>query len=228
MASAPANAATIIQTTSNRAQIIGAVEPFRPALGVLNSVRLDVSAFEQRATQFNFADDVPASGRYPVAHNLQGEVLISLRRSDGETTSLGRVPISGSGAREISPFPGTRVAILNFSASGMASFDLDPGLFQFQGSSLLLQNRDPGFRNGSLDTVFASPVPFSTIGLASRCFEGVAFGDENCNTVTYRLTYDYTPAVPEPGTWLMMLLGFGAIGYSMRRRKATVRLGYAI
>jgi hypothetical protein len=26
------------------------------------------------------------------------------------------------------------------------------------------------------------------------------------------------PGVPEPATWLMMMLGFGAIGYSMRRR----------
>lgn len=26
-----------------------------------------------------------------------------------------------------------------------------------------------------------------------------------------------TPAVPEPGTWAMMLIGFGAIGFSMRR-----------
>ena len=29
-----------------------------------------------------------------------------------------------------------------------------------------------------------------------------------------------TPAVPEPATWAMMLLGFGAAGYAMRRRKA--------
>lgn len=27
------------------------------------------------------------------------------------------------------------------------------------------------------------------------------------------------PPVPEPGTWAMMLLGFGAIGFSLRRRK---------
>ena len=27
------------------------------------------------------------------------------------------------------------------------------------------------------------------------------------------------PAVPEPGTWAMMLLGFGAIGFSMRSRR---------
>ena len=30
---------------------------------------------------------------------------------------------------------------------------------------------------------------------------------------------DVNSAVPEPGTWAMMLLGFGAIGVSMRRRK---------
>lgn len=29
------------------------------------------------------------------------------------------------------------------------------------------------------------------------------------------------PAVPEPGTWALMILGFGAIGLTMRRRRAT-------
>lgn len=34
-------------------------------------------------------------------------------------------------------------------------------------------------------------------------------------------------AVPEPGTWGMMLLGFGVIGYAMRRRgKVTTRVNY--
>lgn len=30
-------------------------------------------------------------------------------------------------------------------------------------------------------------------------------------------------AVPEPGTWAMMLFGFGAIGFAMRRRKPTAQ-----
>lgn len=34
-------------------------------------------------------------------------------------------------------------------------------------------------------------------------------------------------AVPEPSTWAMMLVGFGALGFSMRRRKANYRLAQA-
>jgi hypothetical protein len=30
-------------------------------------------------------------------------------------------------------------------------------------------------------------------------------------------------AIPEPATWAMMLLGFGAVGYSMRRRKVAIK-----
>jgi PEP-CTERM motif len=30
---------------------------------------------------------------------------------------------------------------------------------------------------------------------------------------------EVTPGVPEPATWAMMLIGFGAVGYSMRRQR---------
>jgi hypothetical protein len=33
-----------------------------------------------------------------------------------------------------------------------------------------------------------------------------------------------SPEVPEPATWMMLLLGFGAIGFGMRSRKAQQRL----
>jgi hypothetical protein len=38
-------------------------------------------------------------------------------------------------------------------------------------------------------------------------------------SVAASVTGQIQAAVPEPGTWAMMLLGFGAIGYSMRRRR---------
>lgn len=34
-------------------------------------------------------------------------------------------------------------------------------------------------------------------------------------------------AVPEPATWAMMVLGFGAVGYALRRRKVTTRVRFA-
>lgn len=43
--------------------------------------------------------------------------------------------------------------------------------------------------------------------------------DDNHDDFIVRATV--TPAVPEPSTWAMMLLGFGGIGYSMRRRGRT-------
>ena len=36
-----------------------------------------------------------------------------------------------------------------------------------------------------------------------------------------------TPVVPEPATWMMMILGFGAVGATMRRRNTKVAVTYA-
>lgn len=36
------------------------------------------------------------------------------------------------------------------------------------------------------------------------------------------------PAVPEPGTWAMMLIGFGAVGVALRRRRKIATLVHAI
>ena len=51
---------------------------------------------------------------------------------------------------------------------------------------------------------------------------GVNVFDLNFNSgSTVTLFQTGIPAVPEPGTWAMMLIGFGGIGYSMRRRRKT-------
>jgi PEP-CTERM motif-containing protein len=50
----------------------------------------------------------------------------------------------------------------------------------------------------------------------------IAPGSENTGFLTARgdIPTDLTPAVPEPGTWAMMLLGFAAAGVGLRRRRA--------
>lgn len=46
--------------------------------------------------------------------------------------------------------------------------------------------------------------------------------------VSHITAYSSTAAVPEPATWAMMLLGFGAIGFGMRRRRSdSVRVRFA-
>lgn len=36
-----------------------------------------------------------------------------------------------------------------------------------------------------------------------------------------------TSAVPEPGTWMLMIAGIGLMGWQLRRRRQTVKVSYA-
>lgn len=49
-----------------------------------------------------------------------------------------------------------------------------------------------------------------------QAFSATPGGDPNDYHGNFQLTQ--TSALPEPGTWAMMLIGFGAIGFSMRRK----------
>jgi hypothetical protein len=62
---------------------------------------------------------------------------------------------------------------------------------------------DPGLNNQTVDFIYyASPIQFlGSLTLLRRVSDPVSGG------------------VPEPTTWAMMLLGFGVIGFSMRRRR---------
>jgi len=64
--------------------------------------------------------------------------------------------------------------------------------------------------------------PFELISgnLYSLSFHGIPNGPDNTAYIDdVRLT---AAAVPEPSTWAMLLLGFGAVGLTVRRRKAVV------
>lgn len=49
------------------------------------------------------------------------------------------------------------------------------------------------------------------------------FPDQNSTLTISQLA----SAVPEPTTWAMMLIGFGAVGFAMRRRKVRTTISYA-
>lgn len=70
-------------------------------------------------------------------------------------------------------------------------------------------------------TSYASLLDGSALlGLTQTSGNFIRFG-------TPTLRVEFLPAVPEPATWAMMLVGFGAIGVSMRRRRRSAALQVA-
>ena len=65
----------------------------------------------------------------------------------------------------------------------------------------------------------------------------ITLGQQNILSVTYlsrgfgayggTLNFLPTAPIPEPATWAMMLVGFGAIGFAMRRRKVQPKVRFA-
>jgi hypothetical protein len=64
---------------------------------------------------------------------------------------------------------------------------------------------------------------FGNGGSFSVLLHDAAFGTPGSAHVSGTFTY-LTAPVPEPATWAMMLLGFGAVGFAMRRTKSRARL----
>lgn len=78
---------------------------------------------------------------------------------------------------------------------------------------------------GATETFAANDVPIAAGVLNTIVVTGVSRG-----LGSYGGNLTFSPArtsVPEPATWAMMLLGFGAIGFQMRRRKSTALRQFA-
>ena len=64
----------------------------------------------------------------------------------------------------------------------------------------------------------ASPVQTNVFYIGYD--DQITGADDNHDDLIIRATV--SPAVPEPATWAMMLLGFGAAGFALRRRRAPI------
>lgn len=64
----------------------------------------------------------------------------------------------------------------------------------------------------------AQVFSFGQGGTFSIALNNVSFGTPGTANVGGTITL-LTPSVPEPATWAMMLLGFGAVGFAMRRTR---------
>ena len=82
------------------------------------------------------------------------------------------------------------------------------------------------FSNGDnfigLRATSGTDVFFGYAFTTNNILNGVVFNNVAGQAIT--ASVNLPAAVPEPATWAMMLLGFGAIGFAMRRRKSALGL----
>jgi hypothetical protein len=103
----------------------------------------------------------------------------------------------------------------------VSAFDDNPTLtFGCEGAVSLCQTAVPyGVSGPNLSVRFA--LNFSpSAGSADRVSDlSFAANFPDNNQFNYAIFSRSTSAIPEPATWAMMLIGFGAVGYSMRRSR---------
>jgi hypothetical protein len=75
--------------------------------------------------------------------------------------------------------------------------------------------------SGSVETVSSIGTHDFGSGFSGISFFTIAFqnGDTGSGFTLDNIRLNATSSVPEPATWAMMLFGFGAVGFAMRRRK---------
>lgn len=137
----------------------------------------------------------------------------------------------------------TIVGLTDLEDASDGQFDFSSLTALFQGQTFTLANAS-GVVGLNTFSIFTNGDLFASfnIGDTSRLATGEAIGATitggdpfravpdtgllqlTGGTGTIRGDVSVAAAVPEPGTWLLMLVGFGAVGASMRRRSSSLRL----
>jgi hypothetical protein len=230
--SQPAAADVIVEQGSNFGGELGALPGFDYSLGTLDQVTLTISGTENRS---GFAHVGPwpsgAAATTAIGWSIDGTSSFSLYgwplSSESAVLATFAVAIAGAGEATVS----SADRLFDMTVTGAATFLIDPSLIPQLGSSgfadrdLVLRFSGPGFFDGS-DVSFTSNDSLQPFALGGTCFAGQVRGEESCNFFSYTLSYLYSPpGVPESSTWAMMLLGFGALGFAMRRRRLSIATG---
>jgi hypothetical protein len=148
--------------------------------------------------------------------------------------------------------PGTN-PVLDLSVGGTKYFSIDGGLTQFNGNSLFATgtyNGDGdqashwkdasgasacGPQIGIMDPTFCYQQRGEVTALDLAAFDAIGYNlaaDSRSSNYLVNTAQIYNrfnaTAVPEPASWGMMIVGFGAVGFAMRRRsKVRTTVAYA-
>jgi hypothetical protein len=214
---APADAATLVTTGTTFScgsdcafNNSVALTPFNPSLGTLEAITLEIAA---RSTN-----------DYSVVNTTGSTQTVNFAYQGSLQTSVAGlnfvIPVSGLDQRSFASSE-VRLSGGTFTATGSGLFTIASADF-----ANFLAAPNCGFGNGPFGVCASTPFfgvsPSFTVNniVASNpggvsVFAGI--GTSVITTTNFALTYSFS-AVPEPATWAMMLIGFGAVGSAMRRR----------
>jgi hypothetical protein len=117
---------------------------------------------------------------------------------------------------------GSNILSLNFSGG-----ELSARVNGTSGNALASIPGD-GFSNVTSDFLSFPPIQLTDFSISlANVIPGFCIGEcgiqgqssVRFQNFTGRGSRDFTAAVPEPGTWTMLLLGFGMVGFAARRRQ---------
>jgi hypothetical protein len=205
VSASPAAAATIIQSgtiaSSGPGSSTFGVQQFNASLGSLDSITL------------LFSSSLTATGSITNSSNSPRFYLLGT----GATATL-----SGGGFN-IVELDGLGLQFVFVPKNSSSNFSPVSG--NASSSSTLTSGFAPFVGTGSTLLTFSSTGLFGTFPSSGTLNVSPLIGGN------YTLTYDYTKAVvaavPEPATWMLMLVGIGMVGGSMRRRHRKTAISFA-
>lgn len=210
----PASADTIITSTSTCTSTTAcspdtsSLSAFDPTLGTLTGISLQVNGSKTDAIM-GIATNPPQTGSAQLSYSGRMSVLVNGATYTFDITGAEQDII-------ISGFNGIIGGNGLFTASGSGTFLIDPSVF---GTFIAPANC------GALIGLCVTGAPNGGSDYLTGIFHNVVNANVSVTDAAIRanfsLTYTYSPfnAVPEPASWAMMLVGFGAIGFQARRNK---------
>ena len=151
----------------------------------------------------------------PVTHQLTLTVNFSGLVPTTSTGAPSGTTASHIHAATTLPFTGTAGVATQLPSFVGFPLGVNSGSF-----SATFNTLDPLFYNPAYVTANGGTTASAETALFGAIGSGRAYLNIHTNAFPSGEIRSFLVAVPEPATWAMMLLGFGAIGATMRRRRA--------
>lgn len=160
-----------------------------------------------------------ASGTFADDSVQAGSSTVNAVGAGGVQTGTGPGTLGGAGMFEriftfLQPtgFNTVSVTVNNVGQTALSNIDFSTATLN--GVAFAIIQGSGGFPNSETRQLLGATL---LSGVNTLRFTGTTGGDAG---LSGNLSFAAVSAVPEPATWAFMLVGFGAVGYSMRKRPA--------